>query len=299
MHDTGGRSAGASKNHESIDALLAFHKERKPKPLIQRLAREKVAYAKARGWEGPPYCPKILASMFGIKCKEVHHDIGGDGRILPYPDGKLWIEYQNNVFPERQRFTIFHELAHTLFPDFCEFLPRKHTPDKKLKDPEKAFEALCDAGAAEMLLPLEDFTGDLSSHGPLNFEVIHSLRKRYEASVHATTHRFVDLINGIPCSAAFFNDQRQPSFGAGSLWVQYSRKSKEFSSYLLPGTTPPQGSVVLQCYRTSLETSPPTKETWWIKGQPRTWLVQATKLPAFADPNASKVVALFFPSSYR
>jgi hypothetical protein len=300
MHNTGGRTrAGAPKKHESVEALLAFHNERKPKPLIQRLARERVAYAKSMGWFGPPYCPKILASILGIRCRLVQHDIGGDGRILPYRDGKLWIEYRDNPFPERQRFTIFHELAHTLFPDFCHFLPKHHKPGVKLKDPEQEFESLCDAGAAEMLLPLEDFTTDLAGHDIFNFKAIHSLRKRYEASIDATTHRFIDLVDVVPCAAAFFTDQRQASFGPGHLWVQYSKKSTEFKSYLAPGTTPPRNSVVFECFRTGLETTQSAKETWWINGSPRTWLVQATKLPAFANPNYAKVLALFFPSSYR
>ncbi len=299
MHNTGGQKAGVAKHHESIEALLASHKERKAKPLIQRLARAQVANAKACGWQGPPFCPKIFASLFDIRCKEVHHDIGGDGRILPYPDGKLWIEYRSNAFPERQRFTIFHELAHTLFPDFCEFLPRRHRPDAKLKDLEKEFESLCDAGAAEMLLPFEDFTADLAGHGKFDFDVIHSLRRRYEASIDATTHRFVELVDGISCAAAFFTDQKQPPYRNNCLSVQYSKKSDEFKGYLTPGTTPPSDSVVLQCYRTPLETTQPAKETWWINGKPRTYLVQATKLPAFSDPNYAKVVALFLPSSYR
>lgn len=298
MHETGGRSVRATKKHESIEALLAFHQETKPKPLIQRLAREKVAYAKALGWEGPPFCPKILASIFDIKCKEVHHDIDGDGRILPYPDGKLWIEYRSGVLPERQRFTIFHELAHTLFPDLCSFLPRHHSPIKRFKDPEKEFEALCDMGAAEMLFPHDDFTRDLLDHGSLGFEAIHSLRKRYEGSIDATTHRLVDFAADVPCVAGFFTDKKRIHTGRGPLWLQYSKQNKAFKGYLAPGTTPPWNSVVLDCYRKSLETTLAVKETWWINGKPRSWLVQAGRLPVFADPNYPKVVALFLPSSY-
>src|SRR6185437_15156974 len=105
------------------------------------------AYAKALGWNGPAFCPKVFAGIFGIRCKEVNYEIGGEGRILPYADRKLWIEYRSQRLPERQRFTIFHEFAHTLFPDFCKFLPH-HYSGGKAKDPEKEFENLCDIAAS-------------------------------------------------------------------------------------------------------------------------------------------------------
>src|SRR2546423_1202620 len=121
--------AGGSRpdKHPSVSALLAAYPgETNAKELIRRLARAKVAYAKAFGWKGPPFCPKVFASVFGIRCRPVQHDIGSEGRILPYPDGKPWIEYRGDRMEERQRFTILHEFAHTLFPDFCEFMPHHY-----------------------------------------------------------------------------------------------------------------------------------------------------------------------------
>src|ERR1700689_471877 len=80
--------------HKSIEALLAaYPNEGNAENIIRCLAREKFAYAKSRCWTGPPYCPKELASLFGIKCKEVDHEIDGEGRILLCPTKKLRIEY--------------------------------------------------------------------------------------------------------------------------------------------------------------------------------------------------------------
>src|SRR6186713_1050187 len=111
-------SAPAKKplaRHPSVKALLDAHPgERDPKEVIRRLARSKVAHAKSLGWEGPPFCPKEFSSIFDIRCKEVNHAIGGDGRILVQRNGKPVIEYVSGRMPERQRFTIFHEFAHTL-----------------------------------------------------------------------------------------------------------------------------------------------------------------------------------------
>jgi len=294
-----GRKGGGPK-HKSIEALLAAYPgESDPKALIRRLAREKVVYAKSKQWTGPPYCPKIFSSIFGIRCKEVEHEIGGEGRLLLYPDGKPWIEYRKGRMEERQRFTIFHEFAHTLFPDYCRFVPHNHSPDGDVADPDKPFEHLCDLGASEILLPLEDFRTDLVKAEWLGFETVHSLRERYRASIDATTYRLVEVASDLPCAAVFLTDQRQDHPGRGPLWVKNTANSRAFKSFIRAGITPPWDSVTIHCYRNGPEISRPAKETWWINGKPRSWLVQAAKLPRIADdPNYPKVVALLFPSSY-
>lgn len=286
--------------HRSIEALVAAYPGGgNAEDIIRRLAREKVAYAKLRGWSGPPYCPKELASLFGIKCKEVDHEIDGEGRILLCPNNKLRIEYRNGRLPERQRFTIFHEFAHTLFPDYCEFLPQHHLSQKNVPNPTKKFERLCDLGASEMLMPLDDFTGDIQKLKWLGLEPVHELRKRYQASIDATIYRLLDLVTSVGFTAVFLTDRKGLNTGPGPLWVKHSSRNSLFKGYIPSGVTPPSNSVVIQCYRKNLEITAAVKETWWIKGSPRTWLVQAAKLPEILDAvDYPKVVALLLPSSY-
>ena len=168
-----------AKRHPSVTALLDAHPSQSdPKVIIRNLAREKVAYAKSKGWSGPPYCPKEFASIFGIRCKEVTHDIGGDGRILMGPDGRLLIEFASGKVIERQRFTMFHEFAHTLFPDYCAFVAQHNQSREASASEDFEFESLCDVAAAEMLFPLEDFNEDLSRLPQACFETIHDLRSR-------------------------------------------------------------------------------------------------------------------------
>jgi IrrE N-terminal-like domain len=290
---------GKSKaKHESIEALLAAHPgESDPEKLMRKLARSKVAYAKRVGWTGPPFCPKQFTSIFGIQSKEVDHDIGGgDGRILLCPDGKPRIEYHSKRLPERQRFTIFHEFAHTLFPDYCEFLPLHKSAQTNEPDPDKEVELLCDIGAAEMLMPLEDFRRDVDKQKRIGIEAIHVLRKLYQASIDATTHRLIDLEENIACAAVFLTDQKGRFSGIGPLWVKYFRRSSGFRCFISPGTSPPASSVAFDCYQSGEKASERVRETWSIKGQPRTWLVQAARLPVISEnPNYPKVVALLLP----
>jgi hypothetical protein len=286
--------------HKSIEALLAAYPgEGKANNIIRRLAREKVAYAKEHLWSGPPFCPKEFTSLFGYKCQEVSHDIVGDGRILLGRDGRFKIEYRDGHLPERQRFTIFHEFAHTLFPDFPQYLPQYYASQKNNPDPVKEFERLCDFGASEMLFPLEEFTSDLTKLKHLGIEAVHQLRERYKASIEATIYRIMFVESAVGFASVFLTDQRGTNAGYGPLWVKYSNKNALFNGYVPSGITPPSSSVTVQCFRKNLATTDAVKETWWINGKPRSWLVQAARLPTISgDANYPKVVALVFPASY-
>lgn len=297
---TSANGQAAAALHKSIEALLAAYPgEKSPEKIMRRLAQQKVSFAKAMRWGGPPYCPKELASLFGIKCREVHHDIDGDGRILRGRNGRPEIEYRSGRLPERQRFTIFHEFAHTLFPDYCEFLPSHHAPHRKQPNPVRQFEHLCDVGASEMLLPADDFAADLNKLTWLGFESVNDLRKRYHCSIEATLYRMSELATSVGVAAVYLTDQRGDNHGYGPLWVKHISKNALFKSFIPTGTPPPSNSVAVQCYRKKIELSAPAKETWWINGNPRTWFVQAAQLPAVPeDKNYPKVVVLLFPSSY-
>lgn len=287
--------------HPSVLALLAAHPEESdPKKLMRRLAREKVAYAKSVGWSGPPFSPRILASIFGIRCKEVDHEIGSEGRLIRYPDGKPWIEYQSGRLPSRQHFTILHEFAHTFFPDFCEYLPLSEAATEQASAPERQFENLCDVAAAEMLIPAEDFQADLDRLPRLNCEAIVNLALLYEASIDAAMHRTMDLTSNVGCAVVFLTDQKEMNAGQGPLWVRYCCRNSMFKGFIPSGTQLPRTSVAVACLQSGQETTPVMKETWWIGGKPRTWSVQATKLPRIPEnPAYPKVVALLTPSSYH
>lgn len=285
----------AIAKHPSVAALLKKYPGKSdPKEIIRGLARAKVAHAKKHGWSGPPFCAKEFASILGVRCKEVTHDIGGDGRILVQRDGKPLIEFAAGRMPERQRFTIFHECAHTLFPDYgrCS-AAQHHAIEQAPADAEKEFEFLCDVAAAEMLFPRDDFERDLRQLPHACLDTVHTLRTRYEASIDATIYRMVDFETRIPCAALFLTDQKKHFTGDGPLWVNNSSRNARFRPFIWPGTIPPHDSAVHVCMRSGADTSDWVAETWIVKDEPKTWLVQAARLPEIPHaPSYSKVVAL-------
>lgn len=292
--------ASEKVRHPSVQTLLTHYSEKNPKSLIRRLAQEKVSQAKAQGWNGPAFCPRKFCSHFGVRCFEVSHEIDGDGRILRGTDGRTRIEYAAGRMKERQRFTIFHEFAHLLFPDYAEFLPHHHQAYSLRYTPEeKEFEGLCDTAAAEMLFPHTDFVEDLKQLERLHFPELERLQARYGGSLDATCYRLLDLASTVPISIVFLTDQRGTHKGGGPLWVRHASRNAIFKGFIPPGERPPNNSVARICFEKQSPYVGPSKETWWIKGLPRTYMAEAIKLPTVDNPDYPKLMVILLPTSYK
>jgi hypothetical protein len=283
-----GQKLAKPARHASVLALLkAYPNERWPKRIIKRLAVNRLADARTKGWgaDGPPFCPKVLSSLYGIRCKEVNHDIGGEGRILPDPnrENRAMIEYLAGRMEERQRFTIFHEFAHTLFPDYC-VLKTYHQAASVEKDPEIEFEGLCDVAAAEFIMPEDLILSDLAGKR-VSGEIIGELRKRYHASLDASVRRVVELTSSVACGAIFL---KAPGPGT-SREVSYSLKNGLFSGFIRAGSK----------ISWSGNLNAPQKTTLFIDGRPRSYRVESLNLPSVPDNLSYPTnVLLLLPSSY-
>lgn len=152
-------------------------------------ARQMVLDAMDGGWAGPPYDPAHLARIRGIALAP-NEDIP-DARIIPAAAGRArqTIEYNPNRPPARIRFSLAHELAHTLFPDHAERVRNRSARQEAHADRDVEF--LCDIAAAEILMPAIPKSG-LESR-PLTMDNILYVRDRYEASTEATMIRLVGL----------------------------------------------------------------------------------------------------------
>jgi hypothetical protein len=278
----------SAHRHPSVRALLALAQGRESaEEIMRRRCRAIVAYARTQGWEGPPFNPFYLASILGIVVEPTTEDIPGDGQIFGRR-GQAVIQYRAGQMEERLHFTLCHEIAHTCFTD-CFELPRFFGggPDDKAY---KEFENLCNVGASELLFPLQEFQGDLVlekmrlGHGE-------RLAKRYRASIDATLRRMIDLTEH-SCTAAFLTDRAFKDFDAGRWRVRYSCGSPAFKGYIPPGTMAPARSRAVQAAPDEAIELRKCRETWWIKSKPRSFYVEALKLPAVENPDYPQFVAL-------
>jgi O-acetyl-ADP-ribose deacetylase (regulator of RNase III) len=175
-----------------------------PVEVITKKARGLVLAAMDSGWSGPPFDPLLLSDF--IKLQVVPRGDLRDARIVPAGDG-FCIEYNPTRPRSRVRYSIAHEIAHTLFPD-CSDQIRNRAAPREIRNDEWQLEALCNIAAAEFLMPM----GSLGQLTPqdLGIDNLLELRQKYDVSTEAILIRAVHAVNW-PC--AVFSASRIESPG--------------------------------------------------------------------------------------
>lgn len=269
---------------------------------MRERARDLVNRAKSLGWSGPPFDPRIIASLRDIDLRTDQLSPHQDAYIIPKGDNRLEIVVDPTRPTTRQNFSISHEISHTLFPDGYEMI-RYRQRDRDQFDPDHELEYLCDVGAAEILLPAEDFGGDLDLFG-YTLEAVSALRERYQASREAVIRRMVQLNPGLT-AAVFLEYRLKPSEKAAlrqlslrgmggapqpKLRIAYAVPSERFSIFLPPHKSIPDDSCVYRALASSeVETA---EESWGVSGL-SCCRVEAMSMPPGDDLEASlRAVAL-------
>ncbi len=108
-------------------------------------------------------------------------------------NGKLVIAVNGNHRQERQRFTICHEVAHAVLG-----LPSEHDAASWSYAKRPPNEVICDAFAAELLLPFSLFKPHVEK-SDIGFTAVEALANLFEASLAATASRFA-TVTSAPCA---------------------------------------------------------------------------------------------------
>jgi hypothetical protein len=139
----------------------------------------------------PPVDLKIVASYQGIARIE-RAALPCAGCLVTDPSsGQLVVRLRAGDGRRRQRFTGFHEVTHTFMPGYRLVTQWRCNP-VTYRNEKVDIEALCDVGAAELLLPSSLVRTDLRA-APFGLATVEHLAERYDASLEATAHRVVDL----------------------------------------------------------------------------------------------------------
>lgn len=159
--------------------------------------------------EAPPFNLKAMASARGLHWSDDDPRFSLDSEIAPEADGRVILRVNSSRPETRQRFSIGHEIGHTLFPEYHLAVRCRKAIERVWADPNDLLETLCDVAASELLLPTPWFTDRISV---LSFsaENIADLATDYTASREATVRRLVEL-HPDPLAAVFFSWKLKPT----------------------------------------------------------------------------------------
>jgi Zn-dependent peptidase ImmA (M78 family) len=163
--------------------------------------------------------------------------------------------------PERQRFTVLHEVGHIVLG-----LPSGHEPKIGMQAlysyavrPKE--EILCDVFAAECLLPADFFKPDLDQSS-VGFDSVAYLAARYQASLTSTGSRFA-FLHDEPCAFVLIESGRVR-------YVSSSKLMREWGCWISIGIEVPPGSVAQQLLDGQIIDGPAEVEaSLWLEKQRR------------------------------
>ncbi len=173
----------------SIQRLLAAHPQCvTPEDAILEAARDALDQARGMGFSGPPFDPRVLASLL---------DILLEGSSAPLPDEAMIFSRNNRLViawdetkPEKRiSFSIGHEIGHALFPDVANLVRYRSEARPQGLSTTDNIERLCNLAASEFLMPAREFLVDLSEDFSLT--LVDALSDRYVVSHEAVTNRVI------------------------------------------------------------------------------------------------------------
>jgi hypothetical protein len=177
-------------NHPSVQALLSSDSTTGcPRQAIRNRVRAVVSDLLAWGWVGPPFDLEIAASLRGFRV-EITDGIGEerDGWVVHGPTPKIVVNAGSPWV--RKRFTVAHEIVHTLFPDFK---PRAITQGWRYRaDGQSPVEQLCQLGASEFLMPFPAFS-ELVTGQPETVALGIRIAQTFEVSLEAALRHLVAI----------------------------------------------------------------------------------------------------------
>ena len=158
-----------------------------------------------------------------------------------YVHGRHIITVNGKDTPERQRFTVMHEIGHIVLE-----LPSKHgdaVSSNELysyvrRPPE---EVLCDTFAAECLVPHQFLLADLKSV-EAHFGFIEKVAEKYGASLACTASR---VVTSAPIACAYVLSQE-----GYVRFTCYSPLMRQGRFWISPGIEVPRESATAHCFRT-------------------------------------------------
>ena len=262
-------------------SVLSLPQPDDPVGYITRRARELVFEAIEAGWTGPPFDPFLLADH--LKFPVIPREDILDARTVPLEGNRAQIEFNPNRPAGRIRFSIAHELAHTLFPD-CSDRVRNRAAREHMQEGDWQLELLCNVAAAEILMPIGSLPklGDMT----LSIDALMGLRHKYDVSSEALLLRVVRLTDA--ACTVFCASRLEEGKSKDRYRIDYVVGSRSWQSRLTSGELLPESTVLREC--TAIGFTAKATEQWPDVPQPVS--IEAVGIPPYPKHIYPRVVGI-------
>ncbi len=231
----------------------------------------------------------------GLGARLVYTDLGE--RDGAYDPEHSVILVDRKASPQRQRFTLAHEVSHALLLGDDDLLSELHDrfEDERL---EQAIETLCNVGAATILMPPELMNDVLRRFGPTG-RAVYELSRRADVSASSAMYALADeaqgaiifaicsRVGGKKLEAGSSGRQRRAVLGAQRpVVVRASAETREARYTLRPGTAVPDDHMVALALDSGYEDG----------GRSYVPFRSGRKMPAYVDvyPDGKRAVLVSF-----
>jgi len=266
-------------------SVLRLAGDREPEQVVIERARALALEAMSEGWHGPPYDPFDLAHRLGIAV--VARDDLYDARIRAHGTD-LVLEYNPSRPRGRVRFSVAHELAHTLFDDVGDET-RHRSPTEAIDETDNwQLEMLCNVAAGELLMPAGTFAE--LTYEALDIEHLMTLRSEYDVSTEALFLRIAQLSDH--AATMFAASRADPRTSDSPLRIDYWRGTHSWSASLRRGRRIPRPSVAYLC--TAIGYTARGDERWGDAGEMH---VEVVGIPSYPGQRLPRVAGLLRPHS--
>lgn len=254
----------------SVRALMQ-DKEGDPAHVITHKAIDLSLRAMQEGWTGPPFDPFALAQFLGLRV--IPREDIADARTVPIGP-HLTIEFNPNRAKARIRYSIYHEIAHTLFPD-CRERVRNRLTHSTMKGDDWQLEMLCNLAAAEFAMPTGSMPSITDEH--LDIDSVLALRKKYQVSAEAMLLRLVKMTD-YQCTFFAASRATTPDSPQARYAIDFTKPSRTWpDASLRPRTELPNESVVSDC--TAIGFTARGQEEWHQLGKVKIECVGVSPYP--------------------
>ncbi|HZR65134.1 MAG TPA: ImmA/IrrE family metallo-endopeptidase [Terriglobales bacterium] len=283
LRETRSSSSPSSREPKWTHPSVFTLGEGDPISTIALLARKAVLKAIEEGWSGPPYNPFTLAEMRGIRLLPTEAVL--DARTYSDAKGRFITEFNPQRSAARMRYSIAHEIGHTLFRD-CADSVRHRATHQEMKDDDWQLESLCNIAAAEILMPFGTLQDELSIRP--SAALILDLRRKYLASCEAVTNRLIRL-SAYPCFAFF----ARLSDVTSRYFVEYRITSPALDKELgiHRGYVLPHSSKASACTAIGARDQ---EDAQWMPGGEK-WFIEYLGISPNTGETHPRVLALAFP----